>query len=568
MRNILDTLMARQHRLMESLIEADQVPKPVSSQPEAPSQQRIDEEQAALTQALGYLELGDMSAAREVLLPFGDAAVYVQTLITFARVLSTEGFFDRALELLERAERLDPGDTKVWWHLAELFATKRRATDEVRYRRKLAFVAPGPPAQAFIDLVRATLRANRKTVSLAAGEVRLAMKKLAALGTATTETNIGMAEAVFAFDVLAKDARALYRTARPSEIGEVDVTARWFRFWDWCNHVGATVTRLTDEGVPAHRPMIAELHDVIVSPRLQWVPLVDEGRAILRGFAIQRIQLRSEDALTPLLMSGAKLAELRLPSNIPVIDRPALLLGGTPQYYHHTIEFLSALAVAEKTGIGVDLPLVVNDDLAPFQLEQLELLGYPESRLIRVRADQPTRFRRLTVPSRLVQGGRWIDPILARWYRERLGAPLSSNHLRSRRLYLSRQGTERRRVVNEEEVTALLLRHGYSAVAPEQLSVREQIDLFAGASHIVAATGAALTNMVFAPAGARIVALYNRHLVQGGGDIYFDALATACGHRFLKIECAPGRVLTGQRVIDADLIVDLNELSAALDSVG
>ena len=560
--------MARQQRLMESLTEADQVVKPVPSQPEAPSQQQTDEEQAALTEALSFLVQGDMSAAREVLLPFGDAAVYAQTLITLARILSTEGFFDRALELLERAERLDPGDTRVWWHLAELFALRRQGTDEVRYRRKLAFVAPSPPAQAFIDLVRAVLRANRKTVSLAAGEVRLAMKKLAASGAATTETNIAMAEAVFAFDVLAKDARALYRSAQPSQTGEVDVTARWFRFWDWCNHVGATVTRLTDDGIPAHRPMIAELHDVIISPRLQWVPLVDDGRAILRGFAVQRIQLRSEDALTPLLMSGAKLAELRLPSNIPVIDRPALLLGGAPQYYHNTIEFLSALAVAEKTGIGIDLPLVVNDDLAPFQVEQLDLLGYPESRLIRVRANQPTRFRRLTVPSRLVQGGRWIDPMLARWYRERLGSPLSFNKLGTRRIYLSHEDTMHRRVVNEEEVTALLLRHGYATVASERLSVREQINLFAGASHIVAATGAALTNMVFAPSGARVVALYNRHLVQGGGDIYFGALATACGHRFLKLECAPERVLTGQRVIDADLIVDLEELSTALDSVG
>ena len=110
----------------------------------------------------------------------------------------------------------------------------------------------------------------------------------------------------------------------------------------------------------------------------------------------------------------------------------------------------------------------------------------------------------------------------------------------------------------------MLLELGFSVVHPQALGFKEQVALFAQASHIVAPSGAALTNMLFAPAGALVVTLYNNHVVKGGGDLYFDALAEACGHRFVGIHCGPERVLNGQRVIDADLRVDVDEVRAAL----
>jgi capsular polysaccharide biosynthesis protein len=135
----------------------------------------------------------------------------------------------------------------------------------------------------------------------------------------------------------------------------------------------------------------------------------------------------------------------------------------------------------------------------------------------------------------------------------------------TRRLYLSRAGTSRRRVSNEADLVAMLSSRGYEVVHPETLSVRAQIDLFSRASHIVGASGAALSNMVFAAPGAQVVALYNKHFVSGGADMYFDALAQACGHRFSPVMGTPAQARDGDRLIDADIMIDVEAVRDAID---
>lgn len=564
MKKILDRLMARQRRLVDSL----NTPAPLHLATPKPSASELlaaaTAEATAREAALRELKRGDLSAAMELLAPHAISATNVVTLMTLSQIHAAQGEFDTALSTLGRAEAIDPTDRRVWRLLAELYSVRGLHTDEVRYRRKLAFADPNAPATALVELVRAVFRATPPGVKPAVNEVKLASKKLAAAPDFTASVQVQFAEAVFSFGSMGKVARTHYVAASPCSPHERDQPAQWVRMIEWCDHVGAKHSRLAEGGVRAHRPAVAELRDVDVFPRFQWVPVVDGGRVALSGFLVNRVRLRSEDPFTPLLMHNGTHVELRLPGSMPVIDQPALLLGGLPNYYHNTVEFLSSLAVAETLGVNRNLPLVVNDDLAPFQIEQLGLLGYSKDQLIRVKDDQPVRFSQLTVPSRLVRGGRWMDPMMPRWFRQRL-ATTSSPSLHARKLYLSRAGSMHRRVDNEEELAAMLRQHGYEIVHPEQLSVREQVDLFAGASHLVAAAGEGLTNMLFAPPGASIVALYNRHLVQGGGDLYFDALAEACEHRFVAIHCHPAQVVAGQRVIDADLAVDIDAVRAALD---
>ena len=51
--------------------------------------------------------------------------------------------------------------------------------------------------------------------------------------------------------------------------------------------------------------------------------------------------------------------------------------------------------------------------------------------------------------------------------------------------------------MNNEEVINLLKKKGYQIIRPENLSFKEQIDLFSNAKTIIGAHGAALTNIVF-----------------------------------------------------------------------
>ena len=170
------------------------------------------------------------------------------------------------------------------------------------------------------------------------------------------------------------------------------------------------------------------------------------------------------------------------------------------------------------------------------------------------------------VPSRLAEGAAYIDPLLPRWYRKRMLAAASVEPSSGgRKLYVSRQATDRRRVSNDDLVAAMLTSQGYETVCPEALSVRQQIELFASATHVVGASGAALTNMIFAAPGASIVAFYNRHSLSAGAPLYFDQLAAACGHRFAPLVAAPTEVKQGSRAADADIFVDLDALRALLE---
>ena len=75
------------------------------------------------------------------------------------------------------------------------------------------------------------------------------------------------------------------------------------------------------------------------------------------------------------------------------------------------------------------------------------------------------------------------------------------------RIYLSR--AETRRVKNEEEVIRLLTSHGFETIEDRPRSIHEQIDLFRGASIIVAPHGSSLANLVWCNRGTQLVELFS-----------------------------------------------------------
>jgi Glycosyltransferase 61 len=354
----------------------------------------------------------------------------------------------------------------------------------------------------------------------------------------------------------------LYPAPSPPGAQERDVSARWTRMTDWCARVEAPLKRDLEGGIPSQRPAIADLTDVFVFPGLQWAPILDQGRVVLDGYLNQRTRLRSESPASPLLMNRPPHAELRLPQSLPIVHEPALLVGGTDGYHHNTVALFSSLAIAETLEMGLSLPLVVNDDLSRSQQELLHLLGYADRRLIRVAADAPQHFRRLMVPSRLVRGGRWVDPLVPAWYRRKLTSP-SAALASDKRLYIASDSPSCR-VANEDALIAMLQQCGFEVVKTRGLSIRQQVDLFSRASHIVGPPDDAMTNMLFSTAGTKVIALYSQRVVSAGGDLYFDALAAACGHTFLALACAPHRAREGERLIDQEVVADLEAIRSAL----
>jgi SAM-dependent methyltransferase len=535
--------------------------------PGAPEASGHADEVAVLREAKACLAARNVAAASALLTPLAKSTQRVAVLTYLAKVRLIQGNQEDALVLLKRAEVLDPDDPLVWDAMAELMRLSGRPRESVTYRRKQAR-SPELKSQlrVHIALLDAMAHAADEGVSLVDSDVQDAVRQardaLAGQPESSQQECIEVMYRLEGFQEVAREAHA--QISPPSE-HEHDVPAEWMSMSRWAEFSGITVHGLPKEVRNQPGAFVGELSDACVSADFQWIPLLDEQSVALLGFQNVRMRTRRENAPSAILFHSRSQVDLRLPERLETVEEPAVLIGGLPQYYHHTVEYASRLALLEAMGLGAGLRLVVNDDLAPFQLEHYALLGYAPDRLIRVKSGQPMLFRRLLAPTLLVHGGTWMDPMIAPWYRQRLVTNHGAGLVPSRRLYLSRHSAQRRKVTNEDELIHLLAGLGYEVVYPEALSVRAQIDLFASASHIVAPTGAALTNMVYAPPGARVTVLYSSYFYRGGGGgLYFDALAKACGHHMSVVLGRIEDLGENLRLIDADYRVEPKDLTAAL----
>ncbi|MBX9929532.1 MAG: glycosyltransferase family 61 protein [Gemmatimonadaceae bacterium] len=238
----------------------------------------------------------------------------------------------------------------------------------------------------------------------------------------------------------------------------------------------------------------------------------------------------------------------------------ALLLGSgySENYYHWLFEVLPRLALLDDLGDPA-LRLLVPGPLRPWQAETLALLGMDAGRLEVIADDESVTVGELFAPRTVAREG-MVDDWAIAWVRTRLARPADRG---SARLYLARK-SQLRLLAGDAEVEAAVRARGYTIVEPASRTVAEQIALFADAAVIAAPTGAALSNVAFAPAGAQLVSLNPRTFV---GPTFLTQ-ARACGqdaHVVLGVEVT-GSVQQphwGYRVDPADVVRALEAAEAA-----
>ena len=203
------------------------------------------------------------------------------------------------------------------------------------------------------------------------------------------------------------------------------------------------------------------------------------------------------------------------------IDEPVLVAGGNINYYHWFIDNVPRLLIADKYGELDGRRVLVNHDLRPFAADTLRLLGIEDERLVRVAADESLLCGDACVPNMLA-AVTIVHPCVPELIRESLPIPRRG---KKRRIYLSRQDAPTRRLANEEALVELLEKHGFERHVPSQMTLAQQIDACADAEAIVAVHGAALTNMLFAPPGAKVIEIFS----PAHAPTFFVLLAHMCG---------------------------------------
>jgi hypothetical protein len=234
----------------------------------------------------------------------------------------------------------------------------------------------------------------------------------------------------------------------------------------------------------------------------------------------------------------------------------------TGGYYHWLTEILPRIWIAQEQGI-LTRPLYFphyfftkwdfgHQLLSPFKLDYRL---YAENELLKIEkmhfVSQPSGP--LSFQSVPLIGAR--DVLLGYYY----DADFKSSYSK---IYVSRNRGSKRRLLNEHELLPIIERSGYQIVYTEEMSIKEQINLFARAKEVLTIHGAGLTNMIFMPKNSRVIEIRNKstdHMVN-----CFLALADTVNHdyRYVLGDMIPQQ---GElREIDYSLSVSPSELKKVL----
>ena len=74
----------------------------------------------------------------------------------------------------------------------------------------------------------------------------------------------------------------------------------------------------------------------------------------------------------------------------------------------------------------------------------------------------------------------------------------------SKKIYVTREGSNYRKVINESDVVTLLRKRGYKVINPHLYEIDEQIEIFSNAEKIITTHGSNLANIIFCKPGTEI----------------------------------------------------------------
>ena len=302
-------------------------------------------------------------------------------------------------------------------------------------------------------------------------------------------------------------------------------------------------------------------------PYCQWLTDVRVETAywtIVRDGIVYNDDVHAKNLYTSPFVQGRVSADgatviATLPFPYREIDDACILVGGDDNYSHWLFRNMLKLSTLDRAGLLYSYPWLVNSDLRSYQTEYMTLLGQQSAHLIKVERQAVIACRRVLVPALHVSTQAVTQGV--QWMRERMADLLVAPAQATRRLFISRGNGARRRLLNEDAVYADLQARGFERVVPDELSVAEQIATFSGARIVVAAHGAALTNMIFAPPGAAIIELTSSAIEHMN---LFRKLARSTQQRVITIVSADYAVAADEVNMHSDYRIDVQAVRTAI----
>lgn len=243
--------------------------------------------------------------------------------------------------------------------------------------------------------------------------------------------------------------------------------------------------------------------------------------------------------------------------------------GGSHNNYtnfgHWLLEDLPRLRVLDYYADRMEKTpdILIRSDPPDWMIDTLRLLGLSTTDWIewdRKSASVST----LVVPklSYIHSSGASLAPADRRWVRDKMKSNLQYSEVDcSKRIFISRQGQQRRRIENYDAVMTALEPYGFEAIRPEEFTLEEQIQIFDQATMIVGPFGAGLTGALFAESGTliEIKPADTEHTV-------YYILATEAGLNYDFVMGSPRKNKQTNIKKDSDIRVNTNDLISTVEN--
>lgn len=280
---------------------------------------------------------------------------------------------------------------------------------------------------------------------------------------------------------------------------------------------------------------------------------------------IMLAEVSNEFVLEPARHSLFKQWKLRKPVQLKDTIAVVATTGATV-YYHWLLQHLPRLHLLQQAPLYQEIAgFVLNYTGLPFQTDSLQQLNIPRSKIISSNTrDFYVQAERLIVPSLPFHPYASDNTTLwaCRFLRETfLKGAVAVNP--DQFLYLSRNKSIGRRVVNEEALMNKLSSLGFRILDTASMTVRQQAQAFNQAKVVIAPHGGALANIVFCNKGTTIIDIFNEKWIN---PCFWDI------SNKLELQYHPyiAKAMNGKEKQDAkhyDSVVDLTDFDIFLNKL-
>lgn len=195
---------------------------------------------------------------------------------------------------------------------------------------------------------------------------------------------------------------------------------------------------------------------------------------------------------------------------------------GSNNYYHLTFEILSRYAYYKDNMKYGTIPILMDDDAKKHpQFVEMTNCIVGDAPIIYISKCQRIKCKKLIYPSMntwmpnslIGRKDRLSDYIIAESAITNIRKASEKNFLRpnDKKVFLSRGKSLNKRLQNDEDVAKAFETIGFEIVYTEEMSYKEQVQLFSSAKCIAGCGGAALTNLVYCSPGTLFILITSKH---------------------------------------------------------